>query len=192
MANNVIKARIGNGANGAVGGTLLNSPNGADSTVIKFRVQLNDDCALWQCITILENKAYLFGTGQISGIANGNNGTSDVLDANGCPTAESGLVNINVSACAPFILTYDDSVCIGVCNTPPPLTLRDFQRLTIYLDSFALYLKKSPKLQLIATNLNIVPWSSEFRTFKTTSNLFSSRRDNNEGINSSFFGIQNN
>lgn len=85
-----------------------------------------------------------------------------------------------------------DSVCIGVCNTPPPLTLRDFQRLTIYLDSFAIYLQKRPKLQLIATNLNIVPWSSEFRRFKTNSNLFSSRRDNNEGINSSFFSIPNN
>jgi gliding motility-associated-like protein/uncharacterized repeat protein (TIGR01451 family) len=112
-ASNVIRARIGTNANNINGGLLINSPSGTDSTVIKFRVQLEEDCALWQCVTILKNKAYLFGTGQISGIFNGNNGSSDVLDNNGCPSPESGLVTVNVNACPPFILTYSDSVCLG-------------------------------------------------------------------------------
>jgi gliding motility-associated-like protein/uncharacterized repeat protein (TIGR01451 family) len=112
-ADNVIRARIGTGANGTTGGAVVNSPTGADSTVIKFRVRLHEDCAVWQCGTELQNKAYLFGTGQISGITNGNNGLSDLLDAEGCPSPESGLVNVNTQACAPFLLNYTDSVCVG-------------------------------------------------------------------------------
>jgi gliding motility-associated-like protein/uncharacterized repeat protein (TIGR01451 family) len=112
-ASNVISARIGTGANGTTGGAVVNSSTGADSTVITFRVKLHEDCAVWQCGTILQNQAYLFGTGQISGISNGNNGLSDELDASGCPSPESGIVYVNTTACTPFLLTYTDSVCTG-------------------------------------------------------------------------------
>jgi gliding motility-associated-like protein/uncharacterized repeat protein (TIGR01451 family) len=112
-SDNVIRARIGTGANGTTGGTVLNSPTGADSTVITFRVRLLEDCAVWQCGTDLLNKAFLFGTGQISGITNGNGGVSDVLDAQGCPSLESGLVLVDVNACEPFILNYTEEVCLG-------------------------------------------------------------------------------
>lgn len=111
--DNVIRARIGTGANGVTGGSVVNSPTGADSTVLKFRVQLIDDCPIWQCGEFLENKAYVFGTGQISGITNGNNGASDELDANGCPSLESGTVLVDVSACADTIILYTDSLCVG-------------------------------------------------------------------------------
>ena len=112
-ADNVIRMRIGTGANGAVGGQVINSPNGADSTVIKFQVQLPDECAIWQCGPILENRAYVFGTGQISGITNGNNGASDLLDANGCPSLESGIVTVDVSNCPDTVITHTDSLCVG-------------------------------------------------------------------------------
>jgi gliding motility-associated-like protein/uncharacterized repeat protein (TIGR01451 family) len=112
-ASNVISARIGTGANGSTGGAVVNSSTGADSTVITFQVKLHEDCAVWQCGTLLQNQAYIFGTGQISGINNGNNGLSDLLDADGCPSPESGIVNVNTSACTPFLLTYTDSVCTG-------------------------------------------------------------------------------
>lgn len=111
--DNVIRARIGTGASGTTGGSVVNSPTGADSTVLKFRVQLLDDCPVWQCGELLENKAYLFGTGQISGITNGNNGASDQLDINGCPSLESGTVLVDVSACADTIILYTDSLCVG-------------------------------------------------------------------------------
>lgn len=113
LADNVIKARIGTGADGANGGAVNNSSSGADSTVIKFRVRLTNDCAVWQCGSVLRNKAYLFGTGQISGITNGNDGASDLLDAFGCPSPESGLVNVDVSACPDTVITFTDSLCVG-------------------------------------------------------------------------------
>ena len=112
-ADNVIRARIGTGANGTTGGAVVNSPTGADSTVLKFQVQLTNDCAIWQCGSILENRAYLFGTGQISGITNGNNGASDQLDINGCPSIESGVVQVDVSQCQDTIITFTDSLCVG-------------------------------------------------------------------------------
>ncbi|MBI2258028.1 MAG: gliding motility-associated C-terminal domain-containing protein [Flavobacteriia bacterium] len=112
-SGHLVKARIGTSANGTVGGNVINSSNGADSTVLKFRVQLLDDCPSWQCGTTLENKAYVFGTGQISGITNGNNGLSDQLDQNGCPSPESGIVTINVNSCPTLEINYTDSICVG-------------------------------------------------------------------------------
>ncbi len=112
-SGNIIRARIGTGANGASGGSVVNSSTGADSTVIKFRVQLIDECAPWQCGSVLENKAFLFGTGQISGISNGNNGLSDLLDQDGCPSPESGLVNVSSTGCPVLQITYTDSLCQG-------------------------------------------------------------------------------
>lgn len=112
-SSNVISARIGSGATGTNGGAVVNSSTGADSTVVKFRVKLNENCAVWQCGTQLQNQAYIFGTGQISGTNNTNNGLSDQLDASGCPSPESGLVNVNTSSCVPFLLNHSDSVCTG-------------------------------------------------------------------------------
>ncbi len=112
-ATNTLRARIGTGANGSVGGAVVNSPTGADSTVIKFQVKLNEDCLVWQCGPTLANQAFLFGTGQISGIFNGNNGASDLLDINGCPTLESGIVTVDVSNCADTVITHNDSLCVG-------------------------------------------------------------------------------
>ena len=112
-ADNVIRARIGTGANGITGGSLLNSPTGADSVVLTFQVQLEADCPVWQCGSVLENRAYLFGTGQISGITNSNGGTSDLLDVNGCPSLESGIVLVDVSQCADTVINHTDSLCVG-------------------------------------------------------------------------------
>ncbi|MCH2223742.1 MAG: hypothetical protein MK066_03155, partial [Crocinitomicaceae bacterium] len=112
-ADNVIVARIGTGADGINGGEVVNSPTGADSTVITFQVELTDDCAVWQCGSVLENQAFLFGTGQISGITNGNGGASDLLDQNGCPSLESGIVTVDLNACADTVITYTDSLCVG-------------------------------------------------------------------------------
>jgi gliding motility-associated-like protein/uncharacterized repeat protein (TIGR01451 family) len=112
-ADNVVKVRIGTGANGVSGGLVSNTNNGADVTIVKFRAQLSNECVDWQCGDELNNRAYLFGTGQISGIQNSNNGVSDLLDANGCPSLESSLVVVNVNACPPLNVTYSETVCIG-------------------------------------------------------------------------------
>ena len=113
LADNVVSARIGTGADGINGGQVVNSPNGADSTVITFQVQLTNDCAIWQCGNVLENKAYISGTGQISGITNGNDGASDLLDQNGCPSLQSGIVAVDVSNCLDTVILFTDSLCVG-------------------------------------------------------------------------------
>jgi gliding motility-associated-like protein/uncharacterized repeat protein (TIGR01451 family) len=112
-ADNVVKVRIGTGANGLTGGLVSNTNNGVDVTIVKFRAQLSNECVDWQCGDDLNNRAYLFGTGQISGIQNSNNGVSDLLDANGCPSLESSLVVVNVNSCPPLDVTYSETVCIG-------------------------------------------------------------------------------
>ena len=111
--NRVIIARIGTGANGAAGGTVVNSPTGADSTVVKFRVTVIDDCLMFQCDPTLDHKAYIFGTGNISGNAYNNGGLSDQYDANGCPTAANNALVINVAGCPPTAIDYNDPICIG-------------------------------------------------------------------------------
>ena len=108
-ASRVVRFRIGTGANGVVGGQVNNSPQGTDSTIIKFRVQVVDDCILLTCDSTLTNLAYIYGTGNISGQLYTNNGTSNAFDANGCPTNVSSSIvfstqgcNINVSNNGPI------------------------------------------------------------------------------------------
>ncbi len=111
--NKVVIARIGTGANGSTGGTVVNSPTGADSTVLKFRVTVINDCLMFQCDQTLEHKAYIFGTGNISGNQYNNNGLSDLYDAFGCPTIASNILSINVAGCPAPTVTYNSPVCIG-------------------------------------------------------------------------------
>lgn len=113
VADNVIQARIGTGANGTTGGVLVNSPSGSDSTVLTFQVQLLDDCTVWQCGESLKNSVYLFGVGQTSGNLNSNDGVSDALDAGGCPSFETGNVSVDLSNCTVFTINYTDSLCVG-------------------------------------------------------------------------------
>ena len=63
LSTNSIKVRIGTGANATNGGEVQASPQGADSTVIKFLVTVIDDCLMFQCDSTLEHVAYIFGEG---------------------------------------------------------------------------------------------------------------------------------
>jgi gliding motility-associated-like protein len=111
--DNTIKVRIGTGANSTIGGQVNNSSTGADSTVIKFRVVVVDDCLLFQCDNNLSNKAYIFGKGNISQNFYNNDGVTDILDANGCPSTASNTLAINVSSCPTPILNSNGPVCPG-------------------------------------------------------------------------------
>jgi gliding motility-associated-like protein len=111
--NRVVIARIGTGANATTGGVVVNSPTGADSTVVKFRVTVINDCLMFQCDPTLDHKAYIFGTGNISGNAYNNGGLSDLYDANGCPTVASNALLINVAGCPPAAIDYNDPLCVG-------------------------------------------------------------------------------
>ena len=111
--NRVVIARIGTGANATTGGVVVNSPTGADSTVVKFRVTVINDCLMFQCDPTLDHKAYIFGTGNISGNAYNNGGLSDLYDANGCPTIANNALVINVAGCPPAAIDYNDPLCVG-------------------------------------------------------------------------------
>ena len=64
--NRIIRTRVNNFADASLGGTMENSPNGADSATVKFSVQVVDDCIILDCDSTLENEAYIFGNGSIS------------------------------------------------------------------------------------------------------------------------------
>jgi gliding motility-associated-like protein/uncharacterized repeat protein (TIGR01451 family) len=111
--NRVVIARIGTGATATAGGVVVNSPTGADSTVVKFRVTVINDCLMFQCDPTLDHKAYIFGTGNISGNAYNNGGLSDLYDANGCPTVANNALLIDVAGCPPAAIDYNDPLCVG-------------------------------------------------------------------------------
>lgn len=109
----VVKVRIGTGANALTGGQVVNSSTGADSTVVKFRVTVNNDCLLFNCDNTLDNVAYIFGEGNISGNSYDNDGITDAFDANGCPATTSNQLPINITQCPPFFITSNGPVCAG-------------------------------------------------------------------------------
>ncbi|MFN5735199.1 MAG: SprB repeat-containing protein, partial [Flavobacteriales bacterium] len=110
-ATRVVKFRIGTGANGTIGGQVNNSPTGSDSTVVRFRVQVIDDCLLLNCDSTLTNLAYIYGTGNISGQLYTNNGTPNTYDANGCPTNQSSSVVFHTTGCPPADITNNGPLC---------------------------------------------------------------------------------
>ncbi|MCF8445225.1 MAG: SprB repeat-containing protein, partial [Crocinitomicaceae bacterium] len=111
--NKTLKFRIGTGANNVAGGQVTASSTGADSTVVKFRVQVINDCLMFQCDSTLSHVAYIYGTGNISGNSYNNGGASDTYDANGCPSEASNVLLIDVSGCPPPTIGFNPPVCVG-------------------------------------------------------------------------------
>lgn len=112
-ATRTIKARVNTGATSALGGLMINSSNGADSAVVKFRVRVVDDCVILSCDSTLENKAYIFGEGDISGNSYNNGGASDIYDSNGCPSSSSNLISVYAPNCPPIGISNDAPFCEG-------------------------------------------------------------------------------
>ena len=112
-SSRVIRARVGTGASATVGGSMVNSPNGADSTTIRFRVKVVDDCIILRCDSTLENKAYLTGRGQISNNLFNNNGQSDLYNSFGCPTTASNVISVVAPGCAALVATANSPLCEG-------------------------------------------------------------------------------
>ena len=111
--NRVIKMRVGTGSTSTTGGQMINSVNGADSSYVRFQVVVVNDCLILACDSTLENKAYIFGTGVLSGSTVNNNGASDVYDALGCATSANNLVTINTSGCPVVGVNSNPPLCVG-------------------------------------------------------------------------------
>ena len=112
-ASKVVQFRVGTGANATSGGQMLSANSGADSTVVKFKVTVINDCLMFQCDSTLDHKAYIFGTSVVSGNFFNNNGLADFYGPNGCPAIASNVLSINVSGCPPDVITANSPICAG-------------------------------------------------------------------------------
>jgi gliding motility-associated-like protein/uncharacterized repeat protein (TIGR01451 family) len=111
IVDKVVKVNIGTGANSSVGGTLINSPAGEDSTVVQFKVVVIDDCVHLSCEPALINRAIISGLGDLSGNAFENLSTPNYFDAFGCPLSGRNSLSVDLSACA----LRADTTVTGYC-----------------------------------------------------------------------------
>ncbi|MCH1527456.1 MAG: SprB repeat-containing protein, partial [Candidatus Poseidoniaceae archaeon] len=111
--NRIVRTRINIGADNINGGTMTNSVTGSDSTSVKFRVEVVDDCIILDCDSTLENEAYIFGNGQISGNLFDNNGVSASYDSNGCPSATTNVVTVFSPNCDEIEISHNEPLCEG-------------------------------------------------------------------------------
>jgi|GEM_PF-866290 len=112
-ANRTLKIRIGTGANSVTGGQVNNSALGVDSTQIKFRAMATTDCVILQCDNIINNRAYIFGTGNVSGNTWGNGSNPDIFDGSGCPIPGTTASPISAASCTPPSASSNSPVCTG-------------------------------------------------------------------------------
>jgi gliding motility-associated-like protein/uncharacterized repeat protein (TIGR01451 family) len=112
--DNVIRVNIGVGADAFSGGVVPNSPAGVDSTVFKFRAVVIEDCVLLSCQNIVENQAYIFGTGAVSGNELSNQSDPGVFDENGCALDGTTSIAIDISDCPLPADTAVSDYCDGV------------------------------------------------------------------------------
>ncbi len=95
----VIKVRVGTGANASIGGKILNSLNGADSTVIRFRATVTSDCIKLKCSNQVRNGIDAYFTGEISNNNNAIKSNLALFDAQGCPIPGFVINTVNTATC---------------------------------------------------------------------------------------------
>jgi len=132
--NRVVVVRVGTGANTTTGGTMQNSPTGADSTQIRYRVTVIDDCLLITCDSVLDDQAYIFGEGNISGNTYNNGGLSDYTDINGCPIGSPTELIVSTIGCPSAEIVTNAPICVGdsLLMYCPPMTSSIADSLAIY------------------------------------------------------------
>ena len=130
-----VRVRLGQGANANQGGMLDNDPLGQDSIAYRYRVELTEDCLLLQCDETLTAEANIFGSGDISGNSQTNDGASGLVDANGCPVEEVTVLDVATGLCPPVTIEPIGSTCIGddvdlevpeFINNPLAISLADY------------------------------------------------------------------
>ena len=109
----LVRVRVGAGADAVDGGMLMNDPLGQDSVAFKFQVQLTDDCLLLQCDGTLTGAGYIYGEGDISGNSQFNDGASALVDANGCPVDEVTVLEVQTGVCPPVAIEPVGTTCLG-------------------------------------------------------------------------------
>lgn len=111
-ANNLVKVRIGTGANSSTGGQLLHSTDGTDSTQFTYNAVVTSDCILLLCDNIINNQAYIYGTGNASGNLLSKVSTPGTTNASGC--ANTGATNSTIiNTCTSPTASSNSPACAG-------------------------------------------------------------------------------
>ena len=132
-ATRTIKVRIGTGANGTIGGQVVNSGVGTDSTIVKFRVSATTDCVTLRCDNIVNNRAYIYGTGVVSGNTFNNGSNPGIFDGLGCPIPGTTDTPISTASCS-LLPDVSGTLCSGTSLS----TLFSVANYTFFTSSFAL------------------------------------------------------
>lgn len=111
-ASRLIKVRIGTGANSTTGGQVNNSSQGTDSTQFKFKVVVTSDCIMLNCDPDINNRAIIYGTGNVSGNVANNQSTPGTIDGSGCPVPGTTTTAI-VHSCGAAQASSNSPVCTG-------------------------------------------------------------------------------
>lgn len=112
-ATKTVRVRIGTNANNFNGGLVLNSPTGTDSTQFKFKVTVSSDCVYLACDSIIDNSAFITGTGNVSGNVFNNASNPGVFNAYGCPISGTTKSPIGTGGCSAPGATINTPVCLG-------------------------------------------------------------------------------
>lgn len=113
-SSKVVRVRIGAGANGFQGGQVNNSPSGTDSTIFKFKVKVSEDCIYLACDNVINNKANIIGTGNVSGNEFNNKSNPGIFDGNGCAISGSTATPISMGSCSVSpAATVATPICAG-------------------------------------------------------------------------------
>lgn len=111
-ANNLVKVRIGTGANSSTGGQVLSSIDGTDSTQFTYMAVATSDCILLLCDNIINNQSYIFGTGNTSGTTLSKVSTPGTNNASGCANAGATISTI-INTCTSPTATSNSPACTG-------------------------------------------------------------------------------
>ena len=112
-ASKTVRVRIGTNANNFIGGLVLNSPTGTDSTQFKFKVTVSTDCVYLACDSIIDNSAFITGTGNVSGNIFNNASNPGVFNTYGCPISGTTKSPIGTGGCSAPGATINTPVCLG-------------------------------------------------------------------------------
>ena len=94
----------------------------------------------------------------------------------------------------PYLMTClqvrSDTIWFLQSSFLPPVTLRNYERLGVFLDSLRIRIRSLNGEHLInSINYHIAPWSTELLNFKQSATLQTSRRDNMASGTSNFLHV---
>ncbi len=99
---NIIKFRLGGGANGTNGGSMGITAATDSVTTFTFKVKITNDCQIFHCSGDVKNLAYINYTGLSSGQSRSTLSSANGLDAFGCPIQGATGFTVVVPPCTPI------------------------------------------------------------------------------------------